>query len=140
MALSTEVIDRLRALVERYQELSELMAQPDVVSNLDRLKALAKEQADSEELVMAFRGYESTQQELTDARALVDESSDDEMQEMAAEEAAELEQKLETQEEILKRLLAPKDPRDGKDVIVEIRAGTGGEEAGLFAADLYRMY
>ncbi len=140
MSLSAEVLDRLEARSARYAELSGLLGQPDIASDLARLRALSKEQADLEELVMAYRGYQSGQKELTEARSLAEETTDDEMRQMAEEEIEQLQERVDTQEAILKRLLTPKDKRDAKDVIVEIRAGTGGEEAGLFAADLYRMY
>src|SRR5688500_12983968 len=140
MTLSPEILDRLRSREARYQELAELMAEPDVTSDLARLRDLGREQANLEELVTEFQAYQAIQKELYDATSVLDETPDEEMRAMAREEVEHLEQRLEERENALKRLLAPRDPRDAKDVIVEIRAGTGGEEASLFAADLFRMY
>ena len=140
MALKSEVHNKLENLAARYEELSTLMAQPDVATALARLQELAKEQSGLEGLVAGFRAYKATLKEAADARSLAEDSGDTDLREMAREELEHLELRQETQEETLKRLLLPRDPNDEKDVIVEIRAGAGGNEAGLFAADLYRMY
>ena len=132
--------EKLRPVEERYEELHRLMAQPELATDHARLQELAKEQATMEELVSLFRGYKATRKELEEAQALLEESADEELREMAREELVRLRGRQDTQEEAIKRLLLPRDPNDAKDVIVEIRAGTGGDEAGLFAADLFRMY
>ena len=140
MPESVSLIDKLQPMESRYEELNHLMADQSVATNPQRLQELAKEQSSIEELVSLFRAYRNTLKELTDTRQLFQETSDSEMEEMAREEAATLQERLEAQEGALMRLLLPKDRRDEKNVIVEVRAGTGGDEAGLFAADLYRMY
>lgn len=116
------------------------MADPDVAVDYTRIERLAREQAQIREVVELSRAARSLASELDDLREMLREESDEEMVEMAREEIAELEARFETTERDLKLALVPKDPNDDKNVIVEIRAGTGGDEAGLFAADLYRMY
>ncbi|MFN3762137.1 MAG: peptide chain release factor 1 [Anaerolineae bacterium] len=115
------------------------MADPEVVSDPDRLAELAREHAELEELVTLYRQYRQARTELEQAESLL-EDSDPELRELAAAEIARLREHLDDLEAQLRQLLLPRDPRDQRDVIVEIRAGAGGEEAGLFAADLYRMY
>ena len=140
MDLSPEIVSRLEGIESRYNELHDLMAQPEIATDPARVRQLAKEQSGLEELVSVFRSYRETTRQLADARAMAGESTDEDMQEMAKEEAEQLGEKQDHLADHLKRLLLPKDPNDEKDVIVEIRAGAGGDEAGLFAADLYRMY
>jgi peptide chain release factor 1 len=115
------------------------MADPEVVSDPDRLAELAREHAELEELVTLYRQYRQARTELEQAKSLLDDS-DPELRELAEAEVARLREHLDDLEAQLRQLLLPRDPRDQRDVIVEIRAGTGGEEAGLFAGDLYRMY
>jgi peptide chain release factor 1 len=136
MALS----DRLEAIERRYEELTAEMARPEVAADHERVLALARERSSLEEVVALHREYEQVQRALGDARAIVSEGGDPELVALAGEEVATLRGRYADLEEKLKRALLPKDPRDDRDVIVEIRAGTGGEEAALFAADLYRMY
>lgn len=140
MELNREIVTRLEGAEARYNELHELMAQPEVATDPTRLRQLAKEQSGLEELVSVFRTYRVTTRQLADAKAMLDETTDEEMRELAKEEADQLAEKQDQLADHLKRLLLPKDPNDEKDVIVEIRAGAGGDEAGLFAADLFRMY
>jgi len=140
MELSPEIVTRLDGIESRYNDLHDLMAQPEIATDPARVRQLAKEQSGLEELVSVFRSYRETTRQLADARAMAGESTDEDMQEMAKEEAEQLGEKQDHLADHLKRLLLPKDPNDEKDVIVEIRAGAGGDEAGLFAADLYRMY
>ena len=116
------------------------MADPDVAVDYTRIERLAREQAQIREVVELSRAARSLASELDDLREMLRDESDEEMVELAREEIAELEARFETTERDLKLALVPKDPNDDKNVIVEIRAGTGGDEAGLFAADLYRMY
>lgn len=132
--------ERLEALERRFTEIEAEMARPEVAADYTRLQALAKERAALEELVTLFRRHCQVRGELESARLLLEESDDPELRALAAEEARSLEDRLETLTKQLKLALLPRDPRDERDVIVEIRAGTGGEEAALFAADLYRMY
>ena len=116
------------------------MADPDVAVDYTRIERLAREQAQIREVVELSRAARSLASEMDDLREMLRDESDEGMVELAREEIAELEARYETTERDLKLALVPKDPNDDKNVIVEIRAGTGGDEAGLFAADLYRMY
>jgi peptide chain release factor 1 len=131
--------EKLEGIENRYEEIAQRMADPEVVSDPDRLAELAREHAELEELVTLYRQYRQARTELEQAESLL-EDSDPELRELAEAEVARLREHLDDLEAQLRQLLLPRDPRDQRDVIVEIRAGTGGEEAGLFAADLYRMY
>jgi peptide chain release factor 1 len=131
--------DKLQAIEERYQELTSRMADPSVATDHVQMAELAREHSGLEELVTLYREHQSSEQELAEARLLLEED-DPEMQELAQTEIERLEGHLERLESQLRRLLLPRDPRDNKNVIMEIRAGAGGDEAGLFAADLHRMY
>lgn len=132
--------EQLSRVEERYEELDRLMADPDVVADYARVLELAQERSGLEELVAAFRRYQELQGQLSDSRELLAESDDPEMAELAELEIAELEDQVAGLEDQLRRMLLPKDRNDEKNVIVEIRAGAGGDEAGIFAADLLRMY
>ncbi len=134
------VLDKVAAIERRYEELNDLLADPAVASDPARLAELAREQADIEEIVSLYRDFRAGEAELADARTLAEDGSDPELAELARAEVERLEAAQEARAERLRLLLLPKDPNDDKDVIVEIRAGTGGDEAGLFAADLFRMY
>ncbi len=134
------MLDKLAGIEARYDELTHLLADPVVTSDTNRLRTLGQERADLEPIVEAFREYRSVRKELDDARALAADTNDDELLAMAQEEVERLETRVAQLESVLRSMLLPRDPRDDKNVIVEIRAGTGGDEAGLFAADLYRMY
>jgi peptide chain release factor 1 len=134
------VLDRLQALADRYEKLSELLCDPDVVNDAARLRAYAKEQADLEEAYQSYLDYQSVLDQLAGARAMLEEKLDDDMRELTKMEIGELEERKTELENRIRILLLPKDPNDGKNVIVEIRGAAGGEEANLFAADLYRMY
>jgi len=134
------VLDRLQALADRYEKLNELLSDPDVVNDTARLRAYAKEQSDLEEAYQGYQEYRGVLEQLTGAKAMLEEKLDDEMREMVKMEIDELEERRADLEERVRLLLLPKDPNDGKNVIVEIRGAAGGEEANLFAADLYRMY
>ena len=140
MAEKPGLIARIQPIEDRFEELNRLMAEPEIATDSVRLQELAKEQASLQELVSLFRAFKATQKELEEAEQLMTESAEPELREMAREELAELQERLEAQNEALKRMLLPRDRRDSRDVIVEIRAGAGGDEAGLFAADLFRMY
>jgi peptide chain release factor 1 len=125
---------------ERYEDLNRLMAEPEVATDPARLMEYAQEQAEIEGLVQAFRRYSALDRELADARSLLETEEDPEMCRMAEDEVVRIEGEMDRLYSRIRSLLLPKDPRDEKNVIMEIRAGTGGDEAGLFAADLYRMY
>ena len=134
------MFDRLEDLVRRYEEMMNLLAEPDVANDNARFRALMKEQSDLAPIVEAYKAYASHKQNIEDSLALLDEETDEEMKELAKEELNESKAEVERLEQQLKILLLPKDPNDDKNVIVEIRAGAGGEEAALFAAEIYRMY
>ena len=133
------MLEKLAQIEQRYDEIHDVMVQPDVLADIDRLNTLAKEQTELQPLVDAYRELKRVNRHLAEAHELMD-SEDAELVEMARAEVADLEGEAERLEAELKRLLLPKDPNDERDVIVEIRAGTGGDEAALFAADLFRMY
>ena len=132
--------ERLEAIEDRYDELEGLMADPEVAADYTHIQKLAKEQATIRTIVELSREFRSAQTQLDDVRVLLREESDADMIALAREEEAELLADIERIESDLRIELIPKDPNDEKNVILEIRAGTGGDEAGLFASDLYRMY
>lgn len=134
------VFERLSAVEERYEEVTNLLCDPDVISDTKRLRELSKEQSSLEETVTVYREYKSVVSQYEDAKAMQEEKLDDEMREMVKMEIAELAKRKEQLEDRLKILLLPKDPNDDKNVIVEIRGAAGGDEAALFASDLFRMY
>lgn len=130
---------KLEEIEVKYLDLEQELAQPDIFNDQDRYKKVSKAHADLGDVVRLFREYKQCTQELEDNREMLSDS-DPEIQEMAKAEIAEIEPKLPQFEEQLKVLLLPKDPMDEKNILLEIRAGTGGDEAALFAANLYRMY
>ncbi|MBO8172030.1 MAG: peptide chain release factor 1 [Bacillaceae bacterium] len=134
------MLDRLEAVEERYEELSKLLCDPEIVNDPGKLRQYSKEQSDLEETVTKYREYKEVVRQLEDSRSMLEEKLDDEMRDMVKMEIEELSGRKEELESELKVLLLPKDPNDDKNVIVEIRAAAGGDEAALFAADLYRMY
>jgi peptide chain release factor 1 len=134
------MLDKVKLIEDRYEELSHLMADPEVVMDHLKVTEYAQEQAEIQELVQAYRRYEALGQELADTRELGELEDDAEMHEMAAQEITRLEGEMSTLYDRMRLLLLPKDPNDKKNVIMEVRAGAGGDEAGIFAADLYRMY
>ncbi len=134
------IFDKLEPVVRRHQEIEELMAQPDVATDFTRIQELAKERASLEELVGLSVKHKELLQEQMDLKSLVGEGGDQELVSMAREELDGVEQMLEDLAAALRLALLPRDPNDDRDVIVEIRSGTGGHEASLFAADLYRLY
>ena len=134
------MFDKLEDLVLRLEEVLNQLSEPDVASEPERFRRLMKEQSDLTPIVNAYREYKQNQQNIEESLALLEEESDEEMRELAKEELSESKAKVEGLEEKLKILLLPKDPNDDKNVIVEIRAGAGGDEAALFAAEIYRMY
>jgi peptide chain release factor 1 len=134
------VLDKVKLVEERYEELNRLMADPQVATDHVKVAAYAQEQAEIQELVQAFRRYQALETELSDTRELQEMEESAEMRELAEQEIMRIEHEMERLYERMRLLLLPKDPNDEKNVIVEIRAGAGGDEAGLFAADLHRMY
>lgn len=134
------MLDRLQVLADRYEKLNELLSDPDVVNDSTRLRTYAKEQAGLEEAYRAYEEYKQVLTQLQDAKAMQEDKLDDEMREMVKLEIEELDERRAELEERVRFLLLPKDPNDGKDIIVEIRGAAGGEEANLFASELYRMY
>jgi len=134
------MLDKLTDLEKRYEELTRFLADPQVVSDPEKIRRHGQERAQLEEIVNKYRRYKTLESELTSTRAMLEEDLEPEMVELVRKETQALEEEREALLGEMRLLLLPKDPYDEKDVIVEIRAGTGGEEAGLFAADLYRMY
>ena len=134
------MIDKLRIVKQRFDEVSDLIIQPDIISDQKRYVKLNKEYKDLSKLVLKGEEYKTATDNLKEAKEIISDGSDDEMVEMAKMEMEEANEKISKLEEELKIMLIPKDPEDGKNVIVEIRAGTGGDEASIFAGDLYRMY
>ena len=134
------MFDRLDDLLIRYEELMNELNEPQVVNDQARFQKLMKEQSDLQPIVDAYKEYKSCQQTVEDSLSMLGEESDEEMREMLKEELSEAKNRIQELEHEIKILLLPKDPNDEKNVIVEIRAGAGGDEAALFAAEVYRMY
>ncbi len=132
--------EKLEKIKARYEEVTNLLSDPSVISNQSRFRELSKEHNDLAGVVKAYDELLGMRRSLEDTRELAGSAEDPEMRQLAKQESMELESKIEEKEEALKEMLIPRDPNDSKDVILEIRSGTGGEEAALFAADLYRMY
>jgi peptide chain release factor 1 len=134
------MLDRLQKVRERYEELTRLLSDPAVTSNQQRFRELGKEHSDLSPLMKVYESYRKLKTDLAGLKEITDTSADPEMKQLAYGEMDETKAKLQQLEEELKVLLIPRDPNDSKNVIVEIRAGTGGDEAALFGADLFRMY
>ncbi|MBN1995018.1 MAG: peptide chain release factor 1 [Anaerolineae bacterium] len=134
------MLDKLAAVEARYNELIELMGSPQVIGNPERLMKYGQEQASLEPVAQTYQRYRDVLAQLADARAMLAEDLDDDMKTMVREEIETLTGQQQKLEQKLRLMLLPKDPNDDKNVIVEIRAGAGGDEAGLFAADLFRIY
>ena len=134
------MLDQLQSLEDRYDKLNEMLSDPEIISDTNKLREFSKEQSGLEDVVTAFREYKDVTTGLKDAKEMLEEESDAEMIELAKAEIDELEQRKEALEDEMKILLLPKDPNDEKNVIMEVRGAAGGDEAALFAGDLYRMY
>ncbi len=134
------MFDKLEDVLRRYEEIMNELSEPGVTDDQKHFTSLMKEQSDLQPLVDAYKEYKKSNQDIEDSLAMLSEESDEDMKEMLKEELSDAKKKVAELEETLKILLLPKDPNDEKNVIVEIRAGAGGEEAALFAAELYRMY
>ncbi|MGN8646418.1 peptide chain release factor 1 [Gracilibacillus sp. HCP3S3_G5_1] len=133
------MLDRLESLEARYDKLNELLSDPEVINDSKKLREYSKEQSDLQDVITAYREYKDVTTQLSDAKEML-EDDDDEMREMAKMEISELSEQKEELEERLRILLLPKDPNDDKNVIMEVRGAAGGDEAALFAGDLFRMY
>ena len=134
------MLDRLERIEKRYQELDEQMAAPEVASDLKQLQVLAQERASIEDVVTKYREYKATAKSLEETRAMLGDGLEDDMAALVKQEVESLETQLDHLLRELKLALLPKDPNEKRDIIMEIRAGAGGDEAGLFSADLFRMY
>ena len=134
------MFDKLEDLLIRFEEIMGELAEPTVANNQERFRKLMKEQSDLTPIVNAYKEYKKSKQDVEDSLALLEEESDEDMREMLKEELNGAKKRIEELEQELKILLLPKDPNDDKNVIVEIRGGAGGDEAALFAGDLFRMY
>ena len=134
------MFDKLEDLLIRFDEILNELGEPGVTDNQDRFQKLMKEQSELQPIVDTYREYKKNKETIQDSLAMLDEEKDEEMREMLKEELADARKQVEELEHELKILLLPKDPNDNKNVIVEIRAGAGGDEAALFAAEIYRMY
>lgn len=134
------MLEKLAEVESRYDEIESLMGDPAIAVDFERVAELAKERSSLQAIVDAYRQYQKQRHDLDGARELLHSADDPEMRDMAQEEVAELEASSSQLLEALRMMLLPKDPRDGKNVIVEIRAGAGGDEAGIFAGDLMRLY
>lgn len=134
------MFDKLDDMLIHYEELMRMLGDPDVTQDTKRFTKLMKEQAELAPIVEAYKQYKQAKQDVEDSLAMLEEENDEEMREMAKEELSDAKKRIEELEHELKILLLPKDPNDDKNIILEIRAGAGGDEAALFAAELYRMY
>jgi len=134
------LLERLKGVVQRFDEVSELITQPNIVNDMKRYIQLNKEYKELEQVVIAYREYKDILDNIASSKQILEEEKDEELREMAKEELDILYSRRDEMEEEIKLLLIPADPEDRKNAIVEIRAGTGGDEASIFAGDLYRMY
>ena len=134
------MFENLEEILIKYEDINMELASPDVTSDQRRFRNLMKEQSDLTPLVEAYTAYKKANQDIKDSLEMLEEENDEEMREMLKEELSSAKDKVAELEEKIKILLLPKDPNDDKNVIVEIRAGAGGDEAALFAAELFRMY
>ncbi len=134
------MFDRLQAVEDRYERLNELLSDPEIINDSKKLREYSKEQSDIQETAMTYREYKSVKEQMQDAKSMLEEKLDADMRDMVKEELHELEAQVAELEEKMKILLIPKDPNDDKNVIMEIRGAAGGDEAALFAGNLYRMY
>ena len=137
--MKASILTKLETLVERYEEVQHLLGDPDVIGNQDKFRALSKEYSQLEEVTKCFQAYQQAQDDLAAAEDMANED-DEEMREMAQEEIKEAKEAIERLTDELQILLLPKDPNDERNCFLEIQAGAGGDEAGIFAGDLFRMY
>ncbi len=137
--MKASLLNKLDGLQDRFEELTALLGDAEVISNQSHFRAYSKEYAEVEPVIQAYRAFRKVQDDLEGAQALL-KDSDPDMREMAEQEAAEAKEKLVELEDNLQRMLLPRDPNDGRNVFLEVRAGTGGDEAAIFSGDLFRMY
>jgi peptide chain release factor 1 len=137
--MKASLLNKLDGLQDRFEELTALLGDAEVISNQSQFRAYSKEYAEVEPVIQAYRAFRKVQDDLEGAQALL-KDSDPDMREMAEQEAAEAKEKLVELEDNLQRMLLPRDPNDGRNVFLEVRAGTGGDEAAIFSGDLFRMY
>jgi len=137
--MKASILTKLETLVERYEEVQHLLGEPDVIGDQDKFRALSKEYSQLEEVTKCFQAFQQAQEDLKAAEELAKED-DEEMREMAHEEIKDAQESIERLNDELQILLIPKDPNDDRNCFLEIRAGAGGDEAGIFAGDLFRMY
>lgn len=140
MAINNSLLEKLEAIRLRFEEIGQQLTDPSVINDTKRYIKLNKEYKDLEELVAVSKEYKNLHENIQNTKALLKEETDDEMREMARQELDEMEERLPQMEEEIKLLLLPSDPQDAKNAVVEIRGGTGGDEAAIFAGDLFRMY
>jgi peptide chain release factor 1 len=134
------MIEQLEAIRERFNEVAQLMTQPEVVSDIKKYKTISKEYKDLEKLVIQYKNYENILANIDSAKEVIATEKDEDFRDMAKAEMDELWPKKEEMEQLLKEMLIPKDPNDSKNIILEVRGGTGGDEASIFAGDVFRMY
>lgn len=134
------LLHRMQSLEDRYDKLNQMLSDPEVINDTAKLREYSKEQSGLEDVIQVYREYKDVQEQYDDAKAMLEDKLDDEMQAMVKAEISELADRKEELEEKMKLLLLPKDPNDEKNVIMEVRGAAGGDEAALFAGDLYRMY
>jgi peptide chain release factor 1 len=134
------MLDKLQAIEDRFEEVGQLIVQPDATADIKKYSKLSKEYKDLQKIVDKYHEYKNVLDHIESAKSVLNTEKDPEFREMAKNELDELNPKKEELEEILKTMLIPKDPNDGKNSVLEIRAGTGGDEAAIFAGDLFRMY
>ncbi len=134
------MFEKLAALEEKYDDLTQKLSDPNIINHQDKFREYGRSHSELADIVAKYREFKEVAQQLADAKELVTTETDADMVELAEAEIDELEPRLETIEQELKNLLIPKDPNDAKNIVLEIRAGTGGDEAALFAGDLFRMY
>jgi peptide chain release factor 1 len=135
-----ELIERLKKIKDRFEQINQQLADPSLMNDREKIISLSRERSDLTDIIAAYENYSATLKNIEGNREIINSVTDKELVELAGAELEELEEKKEKLEEEIKFILLPKDPNDDKDVIMEIRAGTGGEEAALFAGDLFRMY
>ena len=136
----SDLLTKLEHIKERWQQVELKLSDPEVISDMKRFVKLNKEYSDLGEIVKVYEQYRDMIENLASSKEMLSQTDDDEMKEMAKEEISSLEEEIPNMEEKIKWLLVPKDPDDDRNAVLEIRAGTGGDEASLFAGDLYRMY
>lgn len=135
-----ELLERLKKIKDRYDQINDQLSDSAVTSNMEKMINLSRERSDLEEIMKAYKNYEKIIRDIKGNKEIIESRADKELTELAELELQDLEMKKEKMEEEIKLLLLPRDPNDNKSIIMEIRAGTGGEEAALFASDLFRMY